>query len=668
MEDKPIIERIWFEDISDHNKTFPAYYFDDEKEKLLANLSKVNFFVGANNVGKSLLLRELFTRLVGVDLNFDKISEFKERYMRFKKTPKSDIEKCLTPLTQIETLIQNEQAIKKFNLLKKNIENTIGLNSQNDYLFEKEVFTLYSIIKKEFSSIEKLEFGKEKAPQKFREYSESILDLFRQIFPSNFVDNLAFTFIPTLRTIKKFVQARVEEKDSEFSELGAGKKIEYMNVFPLKDKVVQEYFADTGSTAFSGLNYREYPSAEYVFTGEELYEKIQKLKTSGFDEEQKLIIFQNFLSIKFFDSKPVYLSAPSNYATKEVHLKIGNDSELPLSRIGDGLQAIILMAFPLFEKSDKKHLIFIEEPELYLHPGLQRIFLEGVLSIPNVQAFMVTHSNHFLDLSAENADAVSVYTFRKKDVRTDNKLFHVSHIGNAPSQVLDLLGVRNSSVFLANCTIWVEGISDKMYLRKYLELYCKHKKNNEEEITEFKEDLHYAFVEYSGDNISHFTFEDDGELDKDGQPKTKANSISNRIFLIADKDIGKKEKHKKLQEVLDDNYYPLKCLEIENLLSPSILKKTLEKYKNNESKNKFQSFRYNAYKNKPIGEFILPIMKKHNLNKLVSKSSETATAKIKDKRTFAKRAIESMEKWQDLSTEAKQLTKKIYEFIKKHNG
>ncbi|NOX48471.1 MAG: ATP/GTP-binding protein, partial [Chlorobi bacterium] len=249
--------------------------------------------------------------------------------------------------------------------------------------------------------------------------------------------------------------------------------------------------------------------------------------------------------------------------------------------------------------------------------------------------------------------------------------FNITDITKRSFDALNLLGVNSSSVFLSNCTIWVEGISDRLYIRKYLEIYQKENPNQDR----FNEDIHYSFVEYAGNNITHWSFLDIAD------ESINYESISRNIFLITDKDSGKEKRHKKLEKHLGKNYYCLKCLEIENLLKPEVLKNTIQKYAKNQDENiKFKSFdtKQNSNNNKPefiysledIGEFIYSsvIVDESQINIIAPKpSGDKKTRKISGKYKFAKNAIDSISCWEDMSKEAQDLAEKIYQFIGENN-
>lgn len=84
-------------------------------------------------------------------------------------------------------------------------------------------------------------------------------------------------------------------------------------------------------------------------------------------------------------------------------------------------------------------------------------------------------------------------------------------------ELLTSLGVRPSSLYLANCTIWVEGVTDRMYLSKLMQKYIQeleHSTSSQEarkaeKYKSFMPNFHYAFIEYAGGNITHWSFLDD---------------------------------------------------------------------------------------------------------------------------------------------------------------
>src|SRR5262249_51876978 len=147
-------------------------------------------------------------------------------------------------------------------------------------------------------------------------------------------------------------------------------------------------------------------------------------------------------------------------------------------------------------------MVCIEEPELYLHPGFQRVLLKTLASFSRNIYFIATHSNHLLDLSLD-FEGVSIFTFHKELENSSQPerqaKFTVERVSSHDHRALQLLGTRNSSVFLSNCTVWVEGITDRRFLSHYLDLYQKTLRaaNADKGTAQFiaEEDLHYSFVE-----------------------------------------------------------------------------------------------------------------------------------------------------------------------------
>ena len=65
--------------------------------------------------------------------------------------------------------------------------------------------------------------------------------------------------------------------------------------------------------------------------------------------------------------------------------------------------------------------------------------------------------------------------------------------------MLSDLDVRASDLFQSNGIIWVEGPSDRVYINRWLKVFCD---------SEYIEGSHYQFLYYGGKTLSHFTVDD----------------------------------------------------------------------------------------------------------------------------------------------------------------
>lgn len=381
-----------------------------------------------------------------------------------------------------------------------------------------------------------------------------------------------------------------------------------------------------------------------------------------------------------FEGKEVTL-IPSE-EQKIVVVKIGNELERPIHELGDGIQSAIILTFLPFV-SLENCIFFIEEPELFLHPSMQRKILEFYHSLERHLFFMTTHSNHLLDITIDIPE-ISIYSFRKLITSSDDDQtpqFVVENVDDNQSSSLELLGVRNSSVLLVNATIWVEGITDRWYLREMLRMYMKTLPNPKPKL---EEDIHYAFVEYGGDNIKHFSF-----LDMEEHPIIVDRLCAKAIVIIDQDDEQKKlERKQQLQDKLGDRLIILPCREIENSLPPEAIRSVVIEYETTKQnpKPEVNSFIYADYQNEPLGTFIKDIIIKGAQSRRGCYDSGSGT--ITDKLGFCKRALKYINPLTDaelakLDTEERQLRHlelfkalpestqqiitKIYDFIAKLN-
>ena len=113
----------------------------------------------------------------------------------------------------------------------------------------------------------------------------------------------------------------------------------------------------------------------------------------------------------------------------------------------------------------------------------------------------------------------------------------------------------------------------------------------------------------------------------------------------------------KFQEELEDRFYCLKRREIENLLTEEIRLETVRELEKPDAELELLTVSGVTINNTPVGEWI---------HKKISGINRTYMAKsgtVKDKVAFAKAAVSCINSFDDLSTEAQELTKKVYDFI-----
>ena len=387
-----------------------------------------------------------------------------------------------------------------------------------------------------------------------------------------------------------------------------------------------------------------------IFTAEDLYDEVVS-KLLGEEKARKFIVeFQKFISENFFNGNSFQILPRQN--EKILYVKIGDSKEKPIHELGDGIKQIITIFYKIFEFKDEERIFFIEEPEINLHPGLQRKLLETLLqpSFDKHQFFITTHSNHFID-SCFDFEDISLYKFI--NVNNSNSIFKVINTTNKDVEMLQLLGVNNTSVFMSNCTIWIEGISDRILIKKYLDIYFK-----EHKIDNYKEDINYSFVEYGGNNIAHWSFIDNDEIET-----INASGITNRCFLICDNDNGaKSDRKQKLKEIFKENMHELNVREIENTISRTVLEKTL--FADGNIKYLGEEYEGELYADAStyMGDFI----DKHY--ELKKQYSNGGSGTISNKLEFSKKISKNIDNYEDLSEEAITICEKVYEFIKQSNS
>ncbi len=186
-------------------------------------------------------------------------------------------------------------------------------------------------------------------------------------------------------------------------------------------------------------------------------------------------------------------------------------------------------------------VLVIEEPETHLHPRLQRLLAAELAKISvdrNLQLFISSHSavfqNPFIWNSSTLARQTEVSVFH-----VDGQNIHSVLSSGKPSdggsalRLLEELGVQAADIMQANALIWVEGPSDRIYLKFWLDrLLQEHGREL------WVENVHYAFCFYDGSVLSHFGADNDVYPEEwETKDAIEMLRVNRNSFVVVDRDL-----------------------------------------------------------------------------------------------------------------------------------
>ena len=399
----------------------------------LDGLAPITIFVGANNSGKSRLMREFFI------LEQPSMTKLEHGLPRatMEQIQESDaaiIERSIqSRLYELNGRIakprpKNDRILESDLLqINHNLHSFVLLMQKNPSRKQKRIIDLLK------------ECGIEKAIPTFQSRKRSYVPILRGMRPP-------------LISASQYLE-NPNEKD------------------PYEQRTLHDYFKP-GKVPRGFCE--EQNSNHFIFSGLGLYSDLRRRLLAPTQTERDTVrAYQDFLAKHFFPGQNVTM-VPAEYPMASgkndvVHIKIGTNDDYPIHQLGDGMQSLIICTYPIVTETEPGSLFFLEEPDLCMHPSLQRTFLEVLKEYHRKmghQFIITTHSNHLLDLMEDN-ELVSIFGFseitgkaasrcdsahaNKPTVSTASKpksKFRIRPSSLRDRQILLELGVRPSATYL----------------------------------------------------------------------------------------------------------------------------------------------------------------------------------------------------------------------------
>lgn len=311
------------------------------------------------------------------------------------------------------------------------------------------------------------------------------------------------------------------------------------------------------------------------FGGDGIIERLVKLQNPGAlnqADRGKFEAINRFLQT-VTDNNSARIEVPHERDTILVHM---DGKTLPLSSLGTGIHEVIILAAAatILDKT----VVCMEEPELHLNPILQKKLIRYLSESTTNQYFITTHSAALMD--TPNAE---IYHVQMHDGQSNiERVTSDRH----RSAICEDLGYHPSDLLQANCVIWVEGPSDRLYLNYWIKSVSPT----------MVEGIHYSIMFYGGRLASHLSGHD---LDEEIDDFISLRRLNRRGVIVIDSDRDKKRARinatkKRLQQEFDKGpgyAWITDGREIENYLSSDQVKEAIQKTKPSaKSISKFEKY------------------------------------------------------------------------------
>ncbi len=170
------------------------------------------------------------------------------------------------------------------------------------------------------------------------------------------------------------------------------------------------------------------------------------------------------------------------------------------------------------------------------------------------QIFIISHSPILIDyissFNCHNKRVSSTYEVYEDDVENDKSTCEVEINFNntsklcttvskireikdnvAQQELIESLGVKSSDLILSNGIIWVEGPSDSIYIKKFINIYIRD--NN---LMELEYGRHYLFAMYGGTLLNNYLIYGKSEDQDDLKKIISFVNFNKNFYIIIDSD------------------------------------------------------------------------------------------------------------------------------------